>query len=377
MANYDAEIIGVPIIHEESLDDLGGVDLVWWFEEPPTPPDFLSIPKSTRIVQTLAGSEKFSHAIANLSGGGRVKYFKFGEGGWSPSDEITKSFFGNGTTRISGILDRFPISFLRETHNVVISGTDINGNEYHVHDRPMQPYNRLGTLRTPSWQVIGQINYKTGEFSFDWTHSIPSGTLLNASYRSWGKRKRFSADIDQIGGSGPFIATLPVVSIVPGTVDVTDCELQFLTDDGLGNLTGDGNGTIDYETGDITVNFSSPVRGGFPTRVTWIADGVSNNPNKRLLDLDAVTKGLFTYKKDFNPVTDMVFQGVGTGTVRITMTLDFGEANNDSFYESPYFSECGLFSEDGTMLCHFTFPRKQKNGSVVITQEIDLKRLVL
>lgn len=57
-----------------------------------------------------------------------------------------------------------------------------------------------------------------------------------------------------------FSATLAEVPVVPGTVSVTD-GVETFSDDGLGNLTGDagGSGTIDYETGEISVTFNAAV----------------------------------------------------------------------------------------------------------------------
>ena len=59
----------------------------------------------------------------------------------------------------------------------------------------------------------------------------------------------------------------------------------------------------------------------------------------------------------------MAFQGVGSRTVRITMALLAGEANDDGNGEAPFFTEGGLFSENDTMLAYFTFPGISKTGT--------------
>jgi len=63
---------------------------------------------------------------------------------------------------------------------------------------------------------------------------------------------------------GGTIATLPVIE---GTV-VVQAGVQSVTDDGDGNLTGDGVGTVDYETGVISVTWGAPPNSGENVIVT-------------------------------------------------------------------------------------------------------------
>lgn len=60
------------------------------------------------------------------------------------------------------------------------------------------------------------------------------------------------------GGAGPYDHTTPNALIVPNSVEIT-AVAQVVTDDGLGALEGDGTGTINYETGEISVTFTAVV----------------------------------------------------------------------------------------------------------------------
>lgn len=65
-----------------------------------------------------------------------------------------------------------------------------------------------------------------------------------------------------------FSGSLGTTPILERTV-VVQADNQLLTDDGEGNLTGDGTGTVDYTTGAVSVVFGAPV----PSGINVIATG--------------------------------------------------------------------------------------------------------
>lgn len=62
------------------------------------------------------------------------------------------------------------------------------------------------------------------------------------------------------GGMGPYLHTASNTPIFPGSVVISEAVSgQTVTDDGAGGLTGDGTGTVDYDTGDISVTFTANI----------------------------------------------------------------------------------------------------------------------
>lgn len=87
-------------------------------------------------------------------------------------------------------------------------------------------------------------------------------------YRSYPKIRTITALTygSAILGAGPysgFAQATPVLrnNVLINTQDVSGLPLS-VNDDGLGNLTGDGTGTVNYLTGAITVTFKQPVNVG-------------------------------------------------------------------------------------------------------------------
>ena len=94
-------------------------------------------------------------------------------------------------------------------------------------------------------------------------------------------------------------------------------------------------------------------------------------------DLDAavdLTRGVPRYPSDSQFVFEKVltisdFSFDGPSTIRITCLLDFTEANDDGFSNSPEFWEIGFFSDhplepgEKLMVAYGTFPMEIKDGS--------------
>lgn len=91
------------------------------------------------------------------------------------------------------------------------------------------------------------------------------------------------------GTTGPYTDTLDygASGVRAGTFQLTDGS-QVITDDGSGNLQGDGSGTIDYATGAISATFSSAVTLGTVITATYQFDmeGSSQIPQ---VDLNLVS----------------------------------------------------------------------------------------
>ena len=121
-----------------------------------------------------------------------------------------------------------------------------------------------------------------------------------------------------------------------------DVLVQSLSDTtGIGNLTGDGTGTINYKDGDLHVEFTNDVQTGNSVKVKFknrnAKKDVSGGSGYSTLEADDPTISpdapdgnpeLFSYRKDFTS-GDIVERGVGYGTIRCTMRLDTGEAMDD------------------------------------------------
>ncbi len=76
--------------------------------------------------------------------------------------------------------------------------------------------------------------------------------------------------------------------IIPGSFSVIGSNpAQALIDDGLGGFTGDGAGTIDYDTGAVIINFTTPPAIGSTVTCdyTYAISTVSTNQNQFSFDL--------------------------------------------------------------------------------------------
>ena len=167
-----------------------------------------------------------------------------------------------------------------------------------------------------------------------------------------------------------------------------DVLVQSVTDTtGVGDLTGDGIGTINYKDGDLHVEFTANVQTGNVVKMVFKIRNAKKDPSVgaayETLEADDPTISpnapdgnpeLFSYKKDFAS-GDIVFRGVGYGTIRCTMRLNTGEAMDDgrgaTYGGIPFYFEAGLFDEDDVMIGYATFDKERKTGSVIVTHTVD------
>lgn len=344
--------------------------IISWFS-PLIPPDPLPAIKCDQIVQVVGGRDEFASYLGSLLSGGYVKSFRLGEGGYrqSPLTSNEKVNIGNGGTAysntgpIAGNAASFSFLPLVPKSITVAGGTNTatdmfgDGNLYDL---------ATGTL-------IGTINYKTGSWSLVFLSGVAGGVDILASYRTRGQVQNRGEDLASgNGSSGPYTGTTTFAPIVPGSLLITDVLSQFVVDNGDGTLGGDGSGTIDYETGVYAVTFGSAVDVGWFVRASYHAYRIPLAPSEGKTALESEQDAsLYTFSKDF-VAGDLVFQGVGTGRVRVTLNVLASEGNDDGSGNSPYYYEGGLFSVNGVLLAYFTFPGVKKTASGAFSKVFDL-----
>jgi len=150
-----------------------------------------------------------------------------------------------------------------------------------------------------------------------------------------------------------FTGTLSHTPIVPNSVEITD-GTQVVTDDGSGNLTGDGTGTIDYSTGDVDVTFNNPPVPGDDIKASYSygdAIGTGNGTDKTFsgfLSHTMIIPGSVVVTDGTQIVVDdgagsLTGDGSGSidyGTGFITVTFDSAPTSGDpivvsySYYSS-------------------------------------------
>lgn len=339
---------------------LGGFDLWWLFGPPPVPPAGVPAPQPIQAVICDLGRDELAKLLGDL-GGAAISYFRFGEGGWLPSSDHTEQtgLSPGGKTVVSQTL-RAP---------VYAGSVSVTVGLQTVVDDGAGGFTGLGT---------GTINYKTGAFTITFDQTTVGGTPILATYRTWGRESEWVEEDWEhgLGTSGPYSGTLSGTPVIPGTVVVWDGDTQYLADDGVGNLVdeapgGTGTGTIDYTTGDIVATFEAAVETDFPVRATYRYYRQAKQPARGQVDLEAVDESLFSIQKSLE-LTDMVFQGTGTGRVRITCTLDADEGNDDGSGEAPVYYEGGLYTSNDVLVMYLTWPGAKKTSSGALTRVVDL-----
>ena len=308
------------------------------------------------IIECDAGRDYTTNWLMGLLTSGQVSYFKLGEGGWSSSALYTNQFdTGDGDKTYSGIVDRLPL----ERNTVTISA----GVQTLTDDGS-------GNL---TGDGTGTVNYKTGAISVVFTSNVAISTAVNATYKYWGS---LSNELTQEYGygkdnTGTYFIILDYTPLAPSTITVTD-GVQTLIDDGAGAFTGDGTGTVDYDTGEVAVVFTDIVPSTRTISVTYKYDGAPNVPDPTKTDLESESDAnLYTFQKTLQS-TDFTFQGENTGRVTVELYVELWEALDDGNGDPPFFFEGGLFNASDVLLYYFTFSKIKKDGVGKIVFNIDL-----
>lgn len=194
--------------------------------------------------------------------------------------------FDNTVGRISEVLRESPENIKK----VLVEGKSVLSEATSVHDIAGYDANYLGVVSflfptTLASEIVniqplegptGVIFYKR-YITEQAKGKVVAGTELTRSDQtSQGAAEQgIAGDLvvdEQIGtGNGTntsFNGTLAWTPVVPSTVTITD-GTQIITDDGNGGLTGDGSGTINYETGAVAVTFNAAPANGANVTVTY------------------------------------------------------------------------------------------------------------
>jgi len=319
-------------------------------------------------VGTIVGNRELNRFLHGLITGGAPAYFKFGEGNWAPSVELSSTVdTGIGVATSSGTIPGPPI--VKETLTIDAGGLRV------ATDQPYSPWNGTGKLVDGAGSNVGTINYKTNAYSVTFTSVIPGAQTITATRQHRGQISPIHREqIDTGDGGQVYAGILACRPVYPGSVYIyDDVGAQVLIDDGAGLLVGGIAGTVDYDTGAVAVTFTNNVGVGDAVDAQYQAEGVPLAPNEGLTDLAAAADSeLATYQKTLVPAVDMVFQGVGTGTVMVTMALALTEGNDDGTGNPPFWTEGGIFSENDVMLVHFTMPGTRKTVAATYQRGIEL-----
>ena len=314
-------------------------------------------------VLTVVGADEVVQQLSGLIDDGYISYFKLGEGGWNASafytEQLGDSVGGQLIYALStSIRPVIPSSFS------IVNGTDTITDD------------GSGAL---VGNGSGTIDYKSGNVSVTFDTDVAGGSDLLATYKYRGELselKEFEIG-EGDGATANFCSVLPFntfgVPISESTITVIDSQLpapQSLTDDGSGNMTGDGTGTIDYVTGEISINFTAVVPDAHKVIATYKYRGAPKAPSTAKTDLESeADPDLYTFTKVFTS-DDRQLIGAGTGKVSYRVFLDLFEGIDNGAGGTPYFFEGGLFSAGDVLVCYFTFTKIQKTGSGIIDLSI-------
>jgi hypothetical protein len=321
-------------------------------------------------VVTTLGRDKISQLI-----GDNIAYFKIGEGGFNLSGLATE------------IIDAASPGWIN-IYDYTITGGDFVITDVNVGTKKFEVAGKKAGYFPDGTQI--RVEGSTGndgvytvagttEFVdtlIEVEEVIPSGVVDGIIY----------ADHLPIALGPVSDAThypLRVEELTPGDVLVQHVEDTT----GIGDLTGSGasEGTVNYKSGALHVEFENDVAVGnkvvvkFKYHDTRKAAVSGEGYDKLMADDSPIAPDgdpeLYSYKKLVEP-GDIVFRGVGWGTVRCTMTLAAGEAIDDgrgaSYGGIPYYFEMGIFDSDDVLLAYMTFDKERKTGAVTITHTIDV-----
>jgi len=232
---------------------------------------------------------------------------------------------------------------------------------------------RITAKKTPLWNII----VKT--LRFFGVKKYADDLITNA-----GKEvavRLFSGQYPSVSGESigtgdgtttTFNATLANVPVIPGTVSITDGTETF-SDNGDGTLTGDagGSGTVNYNTGAVSVTFNTaPANGAgitanyeYNIKYTYVAIGTDDGTT---LALDATNTALGAEHSRVAATMSLVTTNVTNDTMKLEATFNFTA--------SATIQESGVFNKStgGSMLCRQTFPalNVQNGDTLVVTWQI-------
>jgi len=140
------------------------------------------------------------------------------------TEEIGKGDGAQAT--FSKILSASPV--VQGSLRVLVEGTSITGKDD-------------GSGNLDGTGLSGSVDYSSGVLVVNLTDPAPMDVSVVTSYKS-----SFSNSGSKVLQNKP----------QPGALEISD-GTQTLEDDGMGELTGDGSGTVDYSSGFVTWNFNS------------------------------------------------------------------------------------------------------------------------
>ena len=159
------------------------------------------------------------------------------------------------------------------------------------------------------------------------------------------------------GVEDTFTYTVSAGHCLPGSVTVT-AGTATLTDDGAGNLTGDGSGTVDYATGTVTATFTVPPTSGNDPYVSYQANPTTASltfpqtpivPGSIVIEVtlngstvQVKDDGAGNLSDDAHLVSGTVDYDDGTGTISTTYPNYF-DAHTDVWADFSYYMHYALY----------------------------------
>jgi hypothetical protein len=103
----------------------------------------------------------------------------------------------------------------------------------------------------------GTIDYYTGIVTATWTSGVPTAPTVTWTHSN----SAVSVINEDIADVSPTSGTLANIPVRENSVVFFDGGTQYAYDDGLGSLTGDATGSVDYVTGDYSITWTGAVGG--------------------------------------------------------------------------------------------------------------------
>jgi len=304
-----------------------------------------------RIVQTLAGLVS-----------GQITKFKLGEGGYVRSIEISEVFVASA----SGTENSY--TFAIAGGSFVITGVDLPTKTFFVDDDQTTYFNVGAKIVVEeSSGNDGVYTVSSISYSAPYTEIVVLETIPYDSISGVLRVDRLP--ICKGPSDDAYHYPMRIIEMNGAT------PIQILTDTtGEGDLTGDGTGTVNYKAGAIAVTFTSNVAAGNTVVGYWkyANEPIDPVPTKTQLDAEG-DDTLFFFEKVLTS-DKFEFQGSGSAKVKVTVNLDLAESISDgtTWGGTPYFFEGGLYDEDDTLLCYFTFDKERKSGSSTLEHVISI-----